>query len=156
MNINATLIGQMITFGLLVLFTMKYVWPPIIKAMQDRQRRIAEGLAAAEQGARAQEEAEAQAATMMREAKQKAQEIIHQAERRAVEIVEDSKTQARQEGERQLAAARMEIEQEVVRAREQLRNQVSEIAVAGAAKVLGREIDPTAHSKLLDELVAQL
>lgn len=156
MNINATLIGQMITFGLLVLFTMKFVWPPIIKAMQDRQKRIAEGLAAAEQGARAQEEAEAKAVEMMREAKQKAQEIIHQAERRAAEIVEDSKTQARQEGERQLAAARTEIEQEANRAREHLRTQVSEIAVAGAAKVLGKEIDIKAHSQLLDELVAQL
>lgn len=156
MDINATLIGQMITFGLLVIFTMKYVWPPIIGAMQARQKRIAEGLAAAEQGARAQEEAEAKAAEMMREAKLKAQEIIHQAERRASEVVEDSKQQAREEGERQLAAARTEIEQEVNRAREKLRGQVADIVVAGASKVLNKEIDPKAHSQLLDDLVTQL
>ena len=156
MNFNATLIGQMITFGLLVWFTMKFVWPPIITAMRERQTRIADGLAAAEQGARAQEDAQAQAAELLKEAKQQAQEVIRQAERRANEIVEESKNQAREEGERQLSAARAEIEQEANRAREQLRTQVSDIAVAGASRVLGREIDASSHSKLLDELVAQL
>ena len=103
MNFNATLLGQMITFGLLVWFTMKYVWPPVIKAMRERQQRIADGLAAAEQGTRAQEEAETNAAETLKEAKQQAQEILRQAERRANEIVEESKTQAREEGAKQLA-----------------------------------------------------
>ena len=156
MNFNATLIGQMITFGLLVWFTMTYVWPPIIKAMRERQQKIADGLAAAEQGQRAEEEAKAEAESMLKEARQQAQEIIRQAERRANEIVEESKNQARSEGEKQLAAARAEIEQEANRAREQLRGQVSDIAVAGASKVLGKEIDASTHSRLLDELVAQL
>ena len=156
MDINLTLVGQMITFALLVLFTMKYVWPPIMQAMQARQARIAEGLAAAEQGERAQEEAQAKTAEMLKEAKQQAQEIIRQAEKRATDIVEESKNQAREEGQRQLTAAEAEIEQEVNRAREQLRAQVAEIAVAGASKVLGKEIDASTHGKLIDDLVAQL
>jgi F-type H+-transporting ATPase subunit b len=155
-NFNATLLGQMITFGLLVWFTMKYVWPPVIKAMRERQQRIADGLAAAEQGTRAQEEAEANAAELLKEAKQQAQEIVRQAERRANEIVEESKNQALTEGEKQLAQAQSEIEQEANRAREQLRSQVSTLAVAGASKVLGREIDVKSHNQLLDDLIAQL
>ena len=156
MNFNATLIGQMITFGLLVIFTMKYVWPPIMKAMQDRQKRIAEGLASAERGVREQELAMAKAAETLKEAKQQAAEVISQAQKRANEIVEQAKDDARQEGQRQLAAAQAEIEQEVNRARAQLRNQVASIAVAGAGRVLQKEIDETAHAKLLDDLVGQL
>jgi F-type H+-transporting ATPase subunit b len=155
-NFNATLLGQAITFGLLVWFTMKFVWPPVIQAMRQRQQRIADGLAAAEQGTRAQEEAEANAAELLKQAKQQAQEIVRQAERRANEIVEESKSQARTEGQKQLAQAQSEIEQEANRAREQLRSQVSTLADAGASKVLGREIDVKSHSKLLDELIAQL
>jgi F-type H+-transporting ATPase subunit b len=155
-NFNATLLGQAITFGLLVWFTMKFVWPPVIQAMRQRQQRIADGLAAAEQGTRAQEEAEANAAELLKQAKQQAQEIVRQAERRANEIVEESKSQARTEGQKQLAQAQSEIEQEANRAREQLRSQVSMLAVAGASKVLGREIDVKSHSKLLDDLIAQL
>jgi F-type H+-transporting ATPase subunit b len=155
-NFNATLIGQMITFGLLVWFTMRFVWPPVMQAMHNRQKRIAEGLAAAESGARKEEEAQAKAAEMVREAKQQAQEVIRQAEKRANEIVEDAKTQARVEGEKQLALARTEIEQEVNRAREQLRQQLADIVVSGASKVLQQEVDARAHSRMLDELVAQL
>jgi F-type H+-transporting ATPase subunit b len=155
-NFNATLLGQAITFGLLVWFTMKFVWPPVIQAMRQRQQRIADGLAAAEQGTRAQEEAEANGAELLKQAKQQAQEIVRQAERRANEIVEESKSQARTEGQKQLAQAQSEIEQEANRAREQLRSQVSMLAVAGASKVLGREIDVKSHSKLLDDLIAQL
>jgi F-type H+-transporting ATPase subunit b len=146
----------MITFGLLVLFTMKYVWPPIIKAMQDRQKRIAEGLAAAEQGAKAQEDAEAQAAITLKEAKQQAQELLMQADKQRNEMIEKAKGEAQAEGKRQLTAAQAEIEQEVNRAREQLRQQVSQLAVSGAGRILGREIDAQAHAKLLDDLVAQL
>lgn len=156
MEFNLTLIGQMITFGLLVWFTMTYVWPPIISALRERQAKIAEGLAAAEQGEQAQEEAAAKAEQMIKDARQQAQEIIRQAERRANEIVEESKGNAREEGERLLAAARAEIEQESNRAREQLRGQVADIAVRGARAVLGKEVDASAHSKLLDELVQQL
>ncbi len=156
MNFNATLIGQMITFSLLVIFTMKYVWPPIMKAMQDRQKRIAEGLASAERGMREQELAEARSAELLEEAKPQAAEIVAQAHRREQEIIEEPKPLARQEGARQPAAAQAEIEQEANRAREQLRGQVVDIAVAGAAKVLEKEVDATAHGTMLDELVAQI
>lgn len=156
MNFNATLIGQMITFGLLVIFTMKYVWPPIMRAMQDRQKRIAEGLASAERGVREQELAMAKAAELLKEAKQQAAEIVSQAQRRANEIVEQAKDDARGEGQRQLAAAQAEIEQETNRAREQLRKEVAGIAVAGAGRVLKKEIDERAHAQMLDDLVAQL
>ena len=156
MNFNATLIGQMITFGLLVLFTMKYVWPPIMQAMQDRQKKNADGLASAERGLREQELAKAKAAQMLKEAKQQAAEIVAQAHKRANEIVEQSKLDAHAEGERQLAAAKAEIDQEVNRAREQLRGQVVSLAVAGAGKILKREVDEAANAALLDDLVAQL
>ncbi len=156
MNFNATLIGQMITFTLLVIFTMKYVWPPIMQAMQDRQKRIAEGLASAERGVREQELAKAKSAQKLKEAKQQAAEIIAQAQKRANEIVDQSKFEARDEGARQLAGAQAEIEQEMNRAREQLRNQIVGIAVAGAEKVLTTEVDEKAHAKMLDDLVSQL
>jgi F-type H+-transporting ATPase subunit b len=155
-NFNATLIGQMITFGLLVLFTMKYVWPPIMQAMQDRQKRIADGLASAERGVREQELAKAKSAQMLKEAKQQAAEIVAQAHKRANEVIEQSKLDARTEGDRQLLAAKAEIEQEVNRAREQLRHQVVTLAVAGASKILKREVDEAANTALLDDLVAQL
>jgi len=155
-NFNATLIGQMITFGLLVLFTMKYVWPPIMQAMQDRQKRIADGLASAERGVHEQELAKAKSAQMLKEAKQQAAEIIAQAHKRANEVIEQSKLDARVEGDRQLIAAKVEIEQEVNHAREQLRNQVVTLAVAGASKILKREVDEAANAALLDDLVAQL
>ncbi len=156
MNFNATLIGQMITFGLLVLFTMKYVWPPIMQAMQDRQKRIADGLASAERGMREQELAKAKAAQMLKEAKQQAAEIVAQAHKRANEVIEQSKLDARAEGDRQLAVAKAEIEQEANRAREQLRHQVVSLAIAGAGKILRREVDEAANAALLDDLVAQL
>ncbi|MFO1429158.1 MAG: F0F1 ATP synthase subunit B [Candidatus Competibacteraceae bacterium] len=156
MNFNATLIGQMITFILLVAFTMKYVWPPLMQAMQDRQKRIAEGLASAERGVREQELAAVKAAETLREAKKQAAEIITQAQKRANEIVEQSKNEAREEGQRQLEAAKAEIDQEFNRAREQLRKQVSSIAVEAAGRILGREVDAKANAKLVKDLVAQL
>lgn len=156
MNFNATLIGQMITFGLLVLFTMKYVWPPIIKAMEERQARIADGLAAAERGVKEQELAAARVADELKAAKQQANEIIGLANKRALEVVEQSKTDARDEGQRQLATAQSEIEQEMNRAKQELRGQVASVAIAGASKVLGREIDEKAHAKLIDELIEQI
>ncbi|WP_018953443.1 F0F1 ATP synthase subunit B [Thioalkalivibrio sulfidiphilus] len=156
MNINLTLLGQMITFGLLVWVTMKFVWPPIIQAMQERQKKIADGLAAAERGKHEQQLAEEKAKQVLQEAKQQAAEIIAQAQKRANEIVEASKDTARIEGERIKATAQSEIEQEVHRAREELRKQVGAIAVVGAERILKKEIDPKAHDQVIQDLVAQI
>lgn len=156
MNINLTLIGQSITFVLFVWFCMKFVWPPIMNALEQRKKKIADGLAAAERGAHEKELAEKRATETLHEAKQKAQEIINQAQKRANEIVEEAKGNARGEAERIVAAANAEIEQEVNRAREQLRGQVVSLAVAGAGKVLKKEIDAKANEELLQDLVGQL
>ena len=156
MNINYTLFGQMITFAVFVIFCMKYVWPPIMNALQERQKKIADGLAAAERGEHEQELAEKRAAERLHEAKEQAGEIIANAQKRASEIVDEAKTDARTEGERLVAAAQSEIEQEVHRAKETLRKQVASIAVAGASKVLEREIDESAHGDILDKLVAEI
>ena len=156
MNINLTLIGQSITFVVFVWFCMKFVWPPIMNALEHRKKKIADGLAAAERGAHEKELAEKRATETLHEAKQKAQEIINQAQKRANEIVEEAKVNARGEAERIVAAANAEIEQEVNRAREQLRGQVVSLAVAGAGKVLKKEIDAKANEQLLQDLVAQL
>ena len=156
MNINLTLIGQTISFIFFVWFCMKFIWPPIVNALEERKKQIADGLAAAERGQHEQKLAEQRASEKLREAKEKAQEIIAQAERRASEIVEESKGQARTEGERLLEAARAEIDQEFNRAREALRAQVVSLAVSGAGKVLEREIDAKAHDNLLNELAGNL
>jgi F-type H+-transporting ATPase subunit b len=156
MNINLTLIGQSITFVFFVIFVMKFVWPPLVAALEERKAKIADGLAAAEKGKHDGELAKQKVIDTLKEAKEKAQEIINQAEKRASEIVEESKDNARVEGERILAAANAEIEQEVNRAREQLRGQVVNLAVTGAGKVLKREIDEQANEDLLKDLVAQL
>ena len=156
MNINATLIAQTIMFALFVWFCMKYVWPPIMAALDARNKRIADGLAAAERGKNELALASKRSAEMLREAKEKVSEIIAQGDKRASEIVEEAKEQARVEGERIVAAAKAEIEQEVFRAREQLRTQVTSVALAGAGKILGREIDAKAHNDLLDKLIAEI
>ncbi len=156
MNINLTLIGQTLTFIVFVLFTMKFVWPPIMQALNERKKKIADGLAAAERGAHEKELAEKKAAEVLHEARQQAQDIINQAQKRASEIVEESKETARAEGERIIVAANAEIEQEVNRAREELRGQVASLAVAGAGKILKREIDAKANEDLLKDLVAQI
>ena len=156
MNINLTLIGQSITFAVFVWFCMKFVWPPVMAALNERKQKIADGLAAAEKGKHDEELAKERAAEVLKEAKAKAQEIISAAEKRASQIVEESKDTARTEGERILAAANAEIEQEVNRARENLRGEVVSLAVAGAGRVLKREIDAKANEDLLKDLVAQL
>ncbi len=156
MNLNATLIGQSIAFFVFVWFCMKYVWPPLIRALEERRARIADGLAAAERGLRDQELAREKAAEILHEAKQQAQEIIGRAEKRAGEIVEEAKADARAEGERLLAAARAEIDQELNRVKEDLRRQVAALAIAGAERVLEREIDAAAHQDILNKLAAQL
>lgn len=156
MNINLTLIGQSITFAVFVWFCMKYVWPPIMAALAERKKLIADGLAAGERGKHELELASKRAADVLREAKQQAAEVIAQAEKRGTEIIEEAKNAAKAEGDRMIAAARAEIEQEATRAREMLRDQVAALAVAGAERILRREIDAKAHADLLEALKKEL
>ena len=156
MNINFTLIAQAIAFAVLIWFTVKFVWPPLLKAIETRQKEIADGLAAAADGRNSLEVAAKKSEITLNEAKQKATEIIGQAEKRATQIIEDAKGNAKSEGDRILAGAKAEIDQEVNRAKEGLRAQVSALAVAGAEKILRREIDAKAHSEMLSKLAAEL
>lgn len=156
MNINLTLIGQTIAFAVFVWFCMKFVWPPIMNALAQRKKEIAEGLAAAERGHHERALAEQHAKDVLHGAKEQAADIIAQAQKRAAEIIDEAKADAKAEGQRLLTAARAEIEQEFNQAREQLRGQVVSLAVAGASKVLEREIDSEAHDGLLNELAAQI
>jgi F-type H+-transporting ATPase subunit b len=156
MNINATLLAQTIMFALFVWFCMKFVWPPIMAALEQRKKQIADGLADAERAKHDLEIAAKRSAEILREAKEKAGEIVSSGEKRASEIIEAAKEQAKTEGDRIITGAKAEIDQEVFRAREQLRTQVSAIALAGAGKILGREIDAKAHNDLLDKLVAEI
>jgi F-type H+-transporting ATPase subunit b len=155
-DINATLIGQAIWFAIFIWFTMKFVWPPLQQAMQNRQKQIAEGLAAAERGKNDLELAAKRSADILREAKQKAQDIIGQGEKRAAQIVEEAKEAAKDEGAKLVAGAQAEIEREVSQAKEALRGQVAALAVAGASKILKREVDPKAHAQLLQALGMEL
>lgn len=156
MNINATLLGQSIAFFLFIWFCKKFVWPPMVNAMQERQDQIADGLAAAEKGQQAQEVAEQEAAQLISEAKSQAAEIVANAEKRGGAVVEEAKTTASSEKERIIASAQAEVEQDVHSAREALRTQVSSIAIAAASKIVDKEIDESAHAGLLDDLVDQL
>lgn len=156
MNVNATIIGQLITFWILIWFVMKYVWGPITAMMEARTKRIADGLAAGERGKHELELASKRGSEVLVEARHKASEIIAQADKRAGEIVEEAKMNAKAEGERLLTGARAEIEQEVFRAKEGLRQQVAELAVAGAEKILRREIDAQAHAELLGAIKNEL
>ena len=156
MNINATLIGQAIAFFLFVMFCMKYVWPPIMHALQERKKKIADGLAAAERGKHEKHLAEERAKEILRVAKEQAGEIISRAEKRANEIIDEAKGDAREEGGRLLTAARAEINQEINRAKEELRGQVVTLALLGAGKVLQREVDATVHAELLTQLAAEI
>lgn len=156
MNINLTLIGQSITFAVFVWFCFKFVWPPIVNALSERRKQIAEGLAAAERGQHEQELAEKKAAQHIKEAKTQAAEIITHAQKRASEIVDESKGDARVEAERIIAGANAEIEQETNRAREQLRKEVVSLAIAGAEKILKKEVDEKTHESSLKDLAAQL
>ena len=156
MNINATLLAQTIMFALFVWFCMKFVWPPIMAALEQRKKQIADGLADADRAKHDLELAAKRSAEILREAKEKAGEIVSNGEKRASEIVEEAKAKAKSEGERIIVGAKAEIDQEVFRAKEQLRTHVSAIALAGAGKILGREIDAKAHNDLLDKLVAEI
>ena len=156
MNINLTMIAQALSFAILIWFTVKFVWPPLLAAIEARQKTIAEGLAAAERGKTDLELSAKRSAEVIREAKEKTAEIVALGEKRASEIIEEAKTQARAEGDRIIAGAKAEIEQEVFRAKEQLRTQVTAVALAGAGKILGREIDAKAHNDLLEKLVKEI
>lgn len=156
MNITATLIGQTITFFLFVWFCMKLVWPPIMNALAERKKLIADGLAAGERGKHELELASKRAADNLRESKSKVAEVIAQAEKRAAQIVEEAKGVAKAEGDRLIVAAKAEIDQEATRARESLRESVAALAVAGAEKILRREVDAKAHADLLEAIKKEL
>jgi len=156
MNINLTLLAQAVSFAILIWFTVKFVWPPLLNAVESRQKQIADGLAAGERGRHELELAAKRASQEMHGAKEKASEIIAQAEKRASEIVEEAKNNAKAEGDRIVAGAKAEIDQEVNRAKEGLRQQVASLAVAGAEKILRREIDAKAHAEMLGAIAQEL
>lgn len=156
MNINISLFAQAIAFALFIWFTVKFVWPPILQAIETRQKTIADGLAAAEQGRRSLELSTRQADEEIKRARERAAELLAQAEKRVAQMIDEAKTTAKEEGNREKAAAKAEIEQEVTRAREQLRDRVASLAVAGAEKILRREVDARAHGELLDSIKRQL
>ena len=156
MNINLTLVVQMIVFALLIYGTMKWIWPPLLEAMQARERKIAQGLAAAEQGEQELAAARGKAEVIIREARERANQIIDHAQHRANELVEHARGTASTEGARLIAAAQQQIQLDATRAREGLRREVAGIAVGAAAKLLGREIDAKKHADLLDKLAAEV
>jgi len=156
MNFNATLIGQTITFIVFVWFCMKYIWPPLMAALEERKARIADGLAAAERGQKDLELAQSKVSDNLKESKAQAQEIINQAHKRANEMVDEAKEIAREEAEKIKVAATSDIDQQINAAREQLRKEVSVIALSGAEKILQREVNAEAHGKVLDDLMAQI
>ena len=156
MNINLTLLMQAVAFFAFILFTAKFIWPPLMRAIETRQKEIADGLAAGEEGRHSLVKAEKQIAEMLVDAKTRASDIVAQGEKLKSEAVVQARTDAKTEADRILAAAKAEIEQEVHRAKESLRAQVSELAVAGAEKILKREVDAKAHADLLSALQKQL
>jgi len=156
MNINLTLIGQLLAFAVFVWFNMRFVWPPIVNALEARKVKIADGLAAGERGLHEQKLAEKGAKEKLHAARLQAAEIVSKAEKRATEIVDESKDEARDEGDRLLVAARAEIELEINKAREQLRSRVAELAVVGAERILRREIDANAHKDIVDSVAAEI
>jgi len=155
-NINLTLFGQTFAFAIFVWFCMKFVWPPITKAMQERQKKIAEGLDAAGRAQQDLKLAQEKVTNTLRETKEQATQILEQANKHASAIVEEARQQARAEGERLVNAARAEIEQEVNRAKDQLRAQVAALAVLGAEKILESQVDAKVHNDLVEKLASQL
>jgi F-type H+-transporting ATPase subunit b len=156
MSFNLTLVAQMAVFLAFIGFTAKFVWPFLLRAIETRQKTIADGLAAAEQGRRSLEQSTRQADDAVNQARGRAAEIIAQAEKRAAQLVDEARNAAKDEGNREKAAAKAEIAQELSRAREQLRDQVASLAVAGAEKILRREVDAKAHADLLESIKRQL
>ena len=156
MSFTLTLIAQALAFALFIWFTVKFVWPPMLRAIEARQKTVADGLAAAEKGRVALETSTKQADEEIKRARERAAEIISQAEKRTAQMIDEAKNAAKEEGNREKAAAKAEIAQEVTRAREQLRDRVASLAVAGAEKILRREVDAKAHADLLDGIKKQL
>ena len=156
MNLNATLFAQIVVFFILAWFTMKFVWPPIMKALDERATKIAESLAEAERARQMLKNASTSAAEAVREGKDKVAELIVQAEKRGQEIIEAAKMQAKVEADKVVAGAKAEIEVEVNRAKDQLRTQVATLAVAGAEKILESSVDAKAHNDLVAKLASQL
>ena len=156
MNINLTLLMQAAAFAAFIWFTARFIWPPLMRAIEGRQKQIADGLAAGEQGRQNLASAEKRVSDMLAEAKTRSSEIINQGEKLKTETIDAAKAQAKAEAERIIAAAKAEIDQEVVRAKEMLRNQVADLAVAGAAKILKREVDAKAHADIMASLRQQL
>jgi F-type H+-transporting ATPase subunit b len=156
MNLNFTLVAQAVVFFAFIAFTLRFIWPYLLRAIETRQKTIADGLAAAEQGRRSLETSAKQADAAIAQARGRVAELLAQAEKRAAQMVDEAKTAAKEAGNREKAAAKAEIEQEVTRAREQLRDHVASLAVAGAEKILQREVDAKAHAQLLDAIKRQL
>lgn len=156
MNINVTLLGQMITFFLFVWFTKQFVWPPVIKALKDRQAKIADGLAAAEKGHQELAAAQEQGSLVLKEAKQRANNVVVEAQKQADSIIDAARQQAHEEGHRIIKQAQAEIEHMVVQAKEALRQQVASIALVGAEKILGQSIDAKGHSAMLEKFAEDI
>lgn len=156
MNINFTLISQALAFSIFIWFTVRYVWPPLLRAIEERQKTIADGLAAGERGKHDLELASQRSAEVLKETKQRAAEIITQAEKRASEIIDNAKVAAKEEGDRILTGAKAEIEHEMFSAKEALRQHAADLAVAGATKILRREVDAKAHADLLADIEKDL
>ena len=156
MNLNFTMVAEIIAFALFIWFCMKFIWPPLLRAIETRQKTIADGLAEAERGRSSLAEAQKQTEVILREARARAQEILAVAEKSAGQRIEESKSQAKSEGERLVTAAKAQIDQEVQSAKQQLREQVATLAVSGAEKILRREVDAKAHADMLNQLKAQL
>jgi F-type H+-transporting ATPase subunit b len=156
MNLNFTLVAQAIVFASFIWFTVKFVWPHMLRAIEARQKTVADGLAAAEQGRRSLETSTRQAEDAVSQARSRAAEILAQAEKRSAQLIDEARDAAKEEGSREKAAAKAEIEQGVTRAREQLRDHVASLAVAGAEKILRREVDAKAHAELLEAIKRQL
>jgi F-type H+-transporting ATPase subunit b len=155
-NLNATLFAQFVVFFILAWFSMKFVWPPLMKALDDRAAKIADGLAAAERGKAEMRSAETRAQAQLAAAREEGQKLIHDAQRRAAALIEDARKAAGDEAARILAAARADTEQQMTHARDALRAQVAALAVEGAEQILRREVDPAAHAKLLKQLETEL
>ena len=156
MDINATLLGQVIVFVILIWFSAKFIWPPLVKAVEDRQKKIAEGLAAAERGQTELQSAHGEAQSIVEAARVQAKKIVDQAHKREVEIVDEARSTAVDEGKRIIESSRQDAQQEKARARDELRKDVATLAVAGASRLLQREIDPRAHADLIEQLAREI
>jgi len=156
MNINATLFVQALSFAFLIWFAVKFIWPPLTKAVEDRQKKIAEGLAAAERGQTELQSAHGEAQAIINAARDQAKKIVDQAHKREVEIVDEARSTALDEGKRIIGESRQEAALEKSRARDELRKDVAGLAVAGASRLLKREIDPKAHADLIEQLAREI